>query len=150
MKYIKGLKLFFLSSVMFIIYSCSPEQSSVNKNKPLTEKTPGTMVMAPEKAEMLLLTGRPPNLETPLVYFLQDFTPNDVFFAHWHLSDLPTQINSETFHLKINGNVKKELTRSLNDLKTKFKIYTPPVSDTSVINQIVEYLASAKGNEIIT
>ncbi|MES2286850.1 MAG: molybdopterin-dependent oxidoreductase [Bacteroidota bacterium] len=124
MKFISGLKLFFLSSVLFTIYSCSPEQSSVDKNKPLTEKTPGTMVIAPEKAEMLLLTDRPPNLETPLKYFLQDFTPNDVFFVRWHLSNLPTQINSETFHLKINGNVKKELTLTLNDLKTKFKSYT--------------------------
>jgi hypothetical protein len=37
----------------------------------------------PPKArkDMILLTDRPPNLETPLKYFLQDYTPNDVFFC---------------------------------------------------------------------
>jgi hypothetical protein len=31
----------------------------------------------PEKTEMILLTDRPPQLETPLHYFRQDLTPMD-------------------------------------------------------------------------
>ena len=34
---------------------------------------------------MRLVTDRPPNLETPLKYFREDFTPNEVFFVRWHL-----------------------------------------------------------------
>ena len=124
MKFIHGLKLFFLITVFFTFYSCLPEHTSVDKNKSLTDKALGTLVTVPEKTEMLLLTDRPPNLETSLKYFLQDFTPNDVFFVRWHLSNLPTQINSDTFHLRISGNVKNELALTLNDLKTKFKSYT--------------------------
>jgi len=73
------------------------------------------------KNEMLLLTDRPPNYETPLKYFLLDFTPNDVFFVRWHLSGLPSAINEDTFRLRISGNVKREMALSMNDLETKFE-----------------------------
>ena len=117
--------LFIFVIVVFAFYSCTQSESSdKNEEKKVIENTQGTLVKAPEKKEMLLLTDRPPNLETPLKYFLQDFTPNDVFFVRWHLANLPTQINSEAFHLTINGNVKKELAITLTDLKTKFKPYT--------------------------
>lgn len=124
MKFIDGLKLFFLIADFFTIYSCTPDHTSVNKSKFLTEKASGIMVKISEKSEMLLLTDHPPNLETLLRCFLQDDTPNDVFFVRWHLSNLPTRINSDTFHLRISGNVKNELALTLNDLKTKFKSYT--------------------------
>jgi sulfite dehydrogenase len=117
--------VFFLIVVVLAFYSCTPsENSEKNVEKKVIENPQGTLVKAPEKKEMLLLTDRPPNLETPLKYFLQDFTPNDEFFVRWHLANLPTQINSETFHLTVNGNVKKELSITLTDLKTKFKSYT--------------------------
>jgi len=73
---------------------------------------------------MLLLTDRPPNLETPLKYFLQDYTPNNVFFVRWHLAGLPTKIDIDTFRLRVSGNVEKELSLSMNDLKTKFTSYS--------------------------
>lgn len=70
---------------------------------------------------MILLTDRPPNLETPLRYFKEDLTPNDVFFVRWHLSGMPSSVDTNTFRLNVSGHVKKELSLSLNDLKTKFK-----------------------------
>jgi len=70
---------------------------------------------------MLLLTDRPPNLETPLRYFKEDYTPNDVFFVRWHLSGIPTSVDTNEFRLRVTGHVKKELSLSLNDLRTKFK-----------------------------
>ncbi|MEP6844890.1 MAG: molybdopterin-dependent oxidoreductase, partial [Panacibacter sp.] len=76
------------------------------------------------KDSMLLLTDRPPNLETPLKYFLQDYTPSKVFFVRWHLSGLPTAIDADTFRLRIGGNVSHELALSIEDLKTKFTPYT--------------------------
>lgn len=77
-----------------------------------------------EKNDMIMLTDRPLNLETPLHYFLNDYTPNDVFFVRWHLAVLPEQFDRDTFRLRINGHVKNELELSLNDLQTKFSPYT--------------------------
>ena len=79
------------------------------------------LVTAPGKKEMILLTDRPPNLETPLSYFKLDYTPNDVFFVRWHNPVLPAAVDEDTFRLRIKGQVNKELALSLNDLKTKFK-----------------------------
>ena len=39
------------------------------------------MVRYPQKTELILLTDRPPQLETPLSYFRSDLTPNDAFFV---------------------------------------------------------------------
>ena len=39
------------------------------------------LVRFPEKTELILLTDRPPQLETPLHYFSQDITPNEAFFV---------------------------------------------------------------------
>ncbi len=73
------------------------------------------------KKGMILLTDRPPNYETPLRYFKEDYTPNEVFFVRWHLSGLPTTVDTNTFRLSITGHVKNAMSLSLNDLKTKFK-----------------------------
>lgn len=78
------------------------------------------MVRYPEKKEMYLLTDRPPQLETPLKIFRQDITPNDYFFVRWHLSQILTKIDIDTFHLYIGGAVDRSLALTMNDLKTKF------------------------------
>ena len=88
------------------------------------EASKDIMIKAAGKDSLLLLTDRPPNLETPLKYFLQDFTPNSVFFVRWHLAGLPTAVNTDTFHLHVGGNVSNKLALSINDLKTKFTPYT--------------------------
>ncbi len=78
------------------------------------------MVIYPEKGEMRLLTDWPPQLETPLKVFKEDFTPNEYFFVRWHLSRILTKIDIDTFKLYIRGAVNKPLTLSIEDLKTKF------------------------------
>ncbi|MBG9375276.1 molybdopterin-dependent oxidoreductase [Panacibacter sp. DH6] len=83
-----------------------------------------TLVKTAGKDSMLLLTDRPPNLETPLKYFLLDYTPNNVFFVRWHLAGLPATIDKDTFRLRIGGNVMQQLALSVEDLKTKFTPYT--------------------------
>lgn len=99
-----------------------------NKSKPSlvdnAETRNDIWVKADGKDSLLLLTDRPPNLETPLKYFLQDYTPNSVFFVRWHLAGLPTAVNTDTFRLRVGGSVTKELALSVNDLKTKFTPFT--------------------------
>lgn len=86
------------------------------------------MVRFPEKTELILLTDRPPQLETPLKYFTQDLTPNEAFFVRWHLADVPIRVDTKTFRLNIKGNVEQELSLSLEELKQQFE----PVSVTAV------------------
>jgi len=93
--------------------------SSCGNNGDNTAKAP-EMVKYPEKKDMILLTDRPPQLETPLKIFRQDITPNEYFFVRWHLAQLPTKIDIDTFRLYIGGAVNKTLALSMNDLKTKF------------------------------
>lgn len=75
----------------------------------------------PEKKDLILLTDRPPQLETPLEYFRTDLTPNDAFFVRWHLSGIPTTIDLKTFRLEVGGHVAKPLSLSLDELKSKFE-----------------------------
>lgn len=74
----------------------------------------------PEKGAMIELTDRPPQLETPLHIFKLDITPNEYFFVRWHLSQLVTRIDIDTFRLRIGGAVDHPLELSMSDLKTKF------------------------------
>ncbi len=82
------------------------------------------MVKAPGKDDMILLTDRPANLETPLWYFKYDYTPNNVFFVRWHLANMPSRVDTNEFRLKVGGHVNHSISLSLHDLKTKFKTYT--------------------------
>ncbi len=108
------LQIFF---ACFIVFGCS--QSGTNSDKEKGEEKETANAQA--KKEMIVLTDRPPNIETPLSYFKEDFTPNDVFFVRWHLSGMPASVDTNKFRLTISGHVKKELSLSLDDLKTKFK-----------------------------
>lgn len=110
--------------LLLIVAVCS---CNIKTNEPAATASADAkeMLVSPEgKDSMLLLTDRPPNLETPLKYFLEDYTPNKVFFVRWHLASLPSKINEDTFRLRINGYVGQPLELSMNDLKTKFKPYT--------------------------
>jgi DMSO/TMAO reductase YedYZ molybdopterin-dependent catalytic subunit len=81
----------------------------------------GELVRYPQKTDLILLTDRPPQLETPLHYFLTDLTPNEAFFVRWHLAGIPTTVDLQTFRLEVSGHVQKPLSLSLHDLKTKFQ-----------------------------
>ena len=82
---------------------------------------PVEMVKFPEKTDLILLTERPPQLETPIHFFRQDFTPNDAFFVRWHLGLIPTTIDPATFRLSIAGHVDQALSLSVDELKKDFE-----------------------------
>ena len=75
----------------------------------------------PEKRALITHSNRPPLLETPLSVFTEEFTPNDQFFVRWHLPDIPTRIDLDSFTINVNGFVEKELKLSLDDLKNNFE-----------------------------
>jgi sulfite dehydrogenase len=116
-------QIFSFAFLLLLLSACNQHEKKLSQNTETT-MAKDVMVKAKEKDSMILLTDRPPNLETPLKYFKLDFTPNNVFFVRWHLSKLPSAINLGTFRLRVIGNVQHELVLSINDLKTKFKPYT--------------------------
>jgi sulfoxide reductase catalytic subunit YedY len=75
----------------------------------------------PEKRPMITYSDRPPLLESPRSTFTQAITPNDQFFVRWHLPEIPTHIDPNTFRIHINGLVNKELHISLDELKNNFE-----------------------------
>lgn len=79
------------------------------------------LVPYPQKTDLILLTDRPPQLETPLQYLQTDLTPNNAFFVRWHLAGVPTSVDTRTFRLEVTGNVNKPVSLSLHDLRTKFQ-----------------------------
>src|SRR5436190_6733885 len=80
------------------------------------------LVKFPQKRPLILLTTRPPQLETPFSVFNEGLlTPNDAFFVRYHLSQVPTSIDPEQFSLEIKGRVNAPLKLSLNDLRKSFE-----------------------------
>jgi sulfoxide reductase catalytic subunit YedY len=82
------------------------------------------LVRFPEKTDMILLTARPPQLETPFHYFKELITPNEALFVRWHISNVPTSVDLNEWRLKVGGNTDKEIQLSMDDLKTKFEKVT--------------------------
>lgn len=76
------------------------------------------MATFPQKRSLILLTSRPPQLQTPFSVFNEGiFTPNDAFFVRYHWSGIPTSIDPATYRVKVHGKVGQPLSLSLDDLK---------------------------------
>jgi DMSO/TMAO reductase YedYZ molybdopterin-dependent catalytic subunit len=81
-----------------------------------------TLVQFPQKRPLILLTMRPPQLETPFDIFNEGvLTPNDAFFVRYHLAGIPTTVDSDQFRLAIKGRVATPVQLSLTELKTRFE-----------------------------
>ncbi len=81
------------------------------------------LVAYPEKRPLIVLTSRPPQLETPFEVFNDGLiTPNDAFFVRYHNAGIPTSIDADKHIIRIGGNAcGKPLALTLADLRTQFK-----------------------------
>lgn len=77
------------------------------------------LVRYPQKTDLILLTSRPPQLETPIEHFETAITPNDAFYVRYHIPP-PTSVSLSTWRLKITGLVETPLELSFDDLQKKF------------------------------
>ncbi len=107
----------YITLLLAVLSSCGDKRQ---KKAAAVETTDSSLVCYPGKGPMKLITDRAPQLETPNELLKHDFTPNEFFFVRWHLSQLVTRIDADTFRLRISGAVEQELALSLHDLKTKF------------------------------
>ncbi|MDP3301201.1 MAG: molybdopterin-dependent oxidoreductase [Sulfuricurvum sp.] len=100
--------------------------------KPIVTETKAfvpPMIAFPEKKPLKTISDRPPLLESSRDIFTKAITPNDEFFVRWHMPDIPTYIDLNTFRLEVKGSVANALSLSIDDLKSKFE----PVEITSVL-----------------
>ncbi len=75
----------------------------------------------PGKRPLIKKTYRPPNYETPIRYFNDDFTRNDAFFVRYHLPDIP-EVDAGSWKLSIGGPAARSPTEfRLDELKGKFE-----------------------------
>ncbi|UXC38785.1 molybdopterin-dependent oxidoreductase [Cupriavidus gilardii] len=89
------------------------------------------LVAFPQKRPLILLTSRPPQLETPFEVFREGaITPNDAFFVRYHWSGIPTEIDAARYRLRIDGHVSNAMELSLRELR---KIANPV--DLIAVNQ---------------
>ena len=81
------------------------------------------LVAYPEKRPLIVLTSRPPQLETPFEVFNDGLiTPNDAFFVRYHNAGIPTSIDGDKHVIKIGGNAAgKPYELTLTQLRTEFK-----------------------------
>lgn len=80
------------------------------------------LVKFPQKRELMLLTRRPPQLETPFAVFNEGIiTPNDAFFVRYHLPNIPLKIDDATFRCEVKGAVKTPLSLGIENLKKDFE-----------------------------
>lgn len=77
----------------------------------------------PEKRPMIVLTSRPPQLETPWGVFNEGIiTPNDAFFVRYHNAGIPTSIDGDRHVIKIGGNAAgKPFEITVAELRSQFK-----------------------------
>jgi DMSO/TMAO reductase YedYZ molybdopterin-dependent catalytic subunit len=81
------------------------------------------LVAYPEKRPLIVLTSRPPQLETPFEVFNEGLiTPNDAFFVRYHHAGIPTVIDGDKHVIRIGGNaVNKPFELTMAELRTQFK-----------------------------
>ncbi len=76
----------------------------------------------PQKRELIVMTARPVQLETPFAVFNENiFTPNDAFFVRWHIAGMPTTIDTGAFRINVHGLVKQPLDLTIAGLKKDFE-----------------------------
>jgi sulfite dehydrogenase (cytochrome) subunit A len=82
-----------------------------------------TLVAYPEKRPLIVLTSRPPQLETPFQVFNEGLiTPNDAFFVRYHHAGIPAAIDGDRHIIEIGGNaVNKPFRLSMASLRHDFE-----------------------------
>jgi len=81
------------------------------------------LVAYPEKRPLIVVTSRPPQLETPWAVFNEGLiTPNDAFFVRYHNAGLPGSIDGDRHTIAIGGNAAaKPFSITVAELRTQFR-----------------------------
>lgn len=94
-----------------LLVACAREAERATASASATANGPKALV----KADLILRSSRPLDLETPVSWFEQYLTPNEAFFVRTH-HDEP-RLDVATWRLKVEGLVAAPLALTLADLK---------------------------------
>jgi len=111
---------FFKTSIVASAAILGTNLAADETHQPNNERKVSNMAF-PEKRPMITYSDRPPLLESPQSIFTRGITQNDEFFVRWHLPDIPTKIDLDSYKIKINGLVDKEINITLKELKSDFE-----------------------------
>jgi DMSO/TMAO reductase YedYZ molybdopterin-dependent catalytic subunit len=90
----------------------------------------GDLEAIPGKVPLIKRSWRPPNYETPLAYFAEEFTPNRAFFVRYHLASIP-EIRADQWTLRVGGDAASTpFELNLEQLKHDF-----PAFELAAVNQ---------------
>lgn len=90
----------------------------------------GDLEAIPGKVPLIKRSWWPPNYETPLSYFTDEFTPNRAFFVRYHLASIP-EVAAAQWKLKVGGEAASTpFELSLEQLKRDF-----PAVELAAVNQ---------------
>ena len=93
--------------------------ASLNPALPAGTREEAVLEALPGKQELVKLSWRPPNYETPLDAFDTPITPNDRFFVRYHLAVVPSEAELANWSLTVGGEAAgAEAKFSLDDLKS--------------------------------
>ena len=92
--------------------------AALNPALPAGTREEAVLEALPGKQDLIKLTWRPPNYETPLDGFATPVTANDRFFVRYHLANVPTQADLAGWSLTVGGEAAgSEISLSLADLQ---------------------------------
>ena len=109
-----------------------------------TGETAEPLVRFPGKVPLRVVNDSPPCLETPWKYYREDFTPNNAFYVRWHLRAIPTEVDPETWRLKIDGHVNAKRDYSHKDLKSFEQVTIAAVNQCSGNSLRVVFAAGSR------
>jgi len=89
---------------------------------PAGTREEAALASLPGKQNLIRLSDRPPNYETPIDAFRTAITPNDRFFVRYHLPEIPSMADLAKYSLAIGGDAATSpVTLTLNDLQNTFE-----------------------------
>ncbi|HSB58014.1 MAG TPA: molybdopterin-dependent oxidoreductase [Methyloceanibacter sp.] len=96
-------------------------EAPVTPGVPVGTASSAVLYALPVKKPLIKLSYRPPNYETPLKYFNDVLTPNDVFFVRYHVGAIP-EVDLATWKLSVGGDaVDRSAEYTLDELKNGFE-----------------------------
>jgi len=97
----------------------SPSEQ-VRVKKPIDTREVSKIAFA-QKRPLITYSDRPPLLETPREAFTTAITPNNELFVRWHMSNIPTHFDLDTYYIQVHGEVKNRLYLTVDALKKDFQ-----------------------------
>jgi len=101
--FLQGVSGALAAPVFFSGRSFGAERAPLTFGLPQGDYDTAELASLPGKRQLIQLTTRPPNFETPVSAFATPVTANDMFFVRYHLAGIPQRIDVQQWKLDVGG-----------------------------------------------